>query len=286
MIAYISREFKGSSHLIDDVEHWKNNSPNEVIVTSSKWKTLFYSNKQKVFFGFNERKILFLVITVALSRRNIYLLLTNNLAKGRQAKIKLIYWGLKYLSKVNFIIHSEYEKKFLKSLGVPDFRIKIRPHWLLIKNSFRNSAFREHDVAFFGPVKIDKDIIGFNDFFDLKIPFKSILAVKLNSCFGDHLNVTRVDAKLDRKEWLDLFRSSKLVFIPLNLGYEGKLSGIFMDSISCGCQVIISNIEPYRTMVNFDRTVKILNKKYIHIQRPEKHTVNEEYVRTFYANYE
>ena len=271
---------------MDDIEHWKKNSPWEFKVVGSKLKLLCYSNRQKVFFGFNERKIFFLIIVAALSRRNIYLILTNNLAKGRQTKVAKVYRGLKFLRKVNFIIHSEYEKSIFKSLGIPDYRIEIRPHWLLIENYFSNSVSRKHDVAFFGPIKADKDINGFKDFFELNIPFESLLAVKLDSLVLEYKNVTRVNARLERREWLELFRTSKLVFIPLSPGYEGKLSGIFMDSIACGCQVIISNLEPYRSLVHVDKSAKILNDKYIYISKPENYTVDLELVRKFYAKYE
>ncbi|MDA9279159.1 hypothetical protein N9P75_01110 [Schleiferiaceae bacterium] len=286
MIAYLAKEFKGSSHLIDDINHWKNNTSKNFTVARSKFHFLRKVSSQKIFFGFNERAILYLIIVVLGSRRDIYLLLTNNLARGRQLKVKYVYRFLNYFTKVKFIVHSDYEKSVLNTFGISSDRIEIRPHWLLINNSYNLSSSRKYDVAFFGPVKIDKDIDGFHDFSSFNIPFDSLLAVKLDSLSIAVKNITRVNTRLDREEWLNLFRSTKLVFIPLDPGYEGKLSGIFMDSIACGCKVIISNLEPYTSIFKGELAVHLLKDKYIYITNPSDYTIDLELVKRFYATFD
>ena len=251
-----------NGHIYRDIQHLSDNSNlNLKLVNAGIFNLIPFAGIQNklIFFGFEERSQLVQAFIAQFIFAKSYIVITNNFSKAR---IKKVLWLYKYgLFRSHIIVHTQYEYKLISKYGIRDSRITIRPHWMFIDRTLTlSNDKRIYDFLVVGPLKNDKPLFPLEA---LKVSDKQgmkLLKVNLpeNLPFQEKFSVENIAGSFSSEEWNSIFFRSHTVLLHLSEDYEGKLSGIFMDAIACGCEIIVSAIEPYLSIS------EIFNRKETH----------------------
>ena len=212
--------------------------------------------------GFEELSILLLLFIIRKNGNKIILVHTNNLSPERMERggILLEFILRQIFKKCDFICyHSDYVfKRMLDIIGGADnYRKLIRVKYHLFNKPFGSKMSIKEDsiISFFGPTMPSKPILDFcnlmkadnhgNGKFKYRIVNVSdSVRYEIIAIFGNNNKINFINEYLEEEEYIELIRTSSYVFLPHNRLYEGKLSGIFCDSISNSVPVISDLIEP------------------------------------------
>jgi hypothetical protein len=222
-------------------------------------------NSRIIFQGFDEFGILFYFLRILGQNNIVYVVPTNNVSPERLNKSKwLLQWMLKKIisNSDRFLYHTDFELALVKSKisNSPNFLekcYKLKYHLIgqncnTVASENKNS---EAIISFFGPTMSSKPILDFcnlmkaDNFAKGKFHYRIInvsnqVKEELISVFGNKNNIYFLNEYLEHEEYIKLINSSRYVFLPHNLLFEGKLSGIFSDCISNNTPIISNNIEP------------------------------------------
>lgn len=188
------------------------------------------------------------------------MVLTNNVSPERLKRSKkLLPFLLNIIFRQSFRVyyHTDFEFKLIKKI-VKDENLlsrfeKLKYHLLGADSNIDEINRNSKIISYFGPVMNAKplsiiiDLIRADTKHTYKYNFYNVNAENINYIRSNISASTRVkfnDSFMTHEQYIRSIKESTYVFLPHNCLYEGKLSGIFCDSISNSVPVISDLIEP------------------------------------------
>jgi hypothetical protein len=185
----------------------------------------------------------------------ISLIITNNIGNVHNKPLKRYFLSQIFRYSHSIFIHCNYERMMILKLfpKIDPIKIKrVRFHQISIPRETASFIERKKIVSYIGMSRIDKGIETFWNF------IKANPLDKVNYGLYGQYDKARYDvdslthSKLDticglipNGLYYKLFIDSLYIILPYERAYEGKLSGIFCDSIATKTPVLAPKIEPF-----------------------------------------
>ena len=194
-------------------------------------------NSTIVIQGFEELSLILFLYRIRNWNNKIILVLTNNVSPERIKKSKwLLQFLLRYIfNKCNNVFyHTEFEYKLIQQIVKDNSQLlkikKLKYHLLGLFYSNLKKVDSSNYISFFGPTlpskpidDICKLILADSNsqfqyrFVNIDLISEKIILKKLDN----RTNISFHNEYLDYEEYLNLIKSSKFVFLPHNLLFEG-----------------------------------------------------------------
>lgn len=252
-------EYSSSFHTLNYIRFFKKIN-SRLHLFSKIYLSPSINNSTIIIQGFEELSLIFFLLKIRKRQNKVILILTNNVSPERLKRSRwLLQFLLRYIFKKCDVVfyHTDFEFKLIKEIVnhsplLPKIK-KLKYHLIGLKHSNLKKGSTSKIISFFGPTLPSKPIDDIcklilsdskNQFYYRFINVGLVSKQVILKNIGTKTNVSFINEYLEHKEYLNLIKSSKFIFLPHNFLFEGKLSGILSDCISIGTPVISNNIEP------------------------------------------